>query len=150
MPTATGGTRTLTVGAWEGEKGCLTTSLVGVESDRLVEIFDTLEFSERELGLAIDSPVTARPREPEVVKEVPHVGVFSIKPAIPSTLERVPRASGYPVEGGELFRLRETSNAVMLVTESAIVGIKPLSDDDTPSMMAAVEGLRVEWAPRRR
>jgi hypothetical protein len=150
MPTATGGTRTLTVGAWEGETSCLTTSLVGAETSRLVEIFDTLDFSERADGLAINSPVSARPREPEVVKEVPKVGIFSIKPAISSTLDRVPRGRGYPAAGGELFRLRETSNAVMLVTESAVVSIKPLSDDDTESMMAAASELRVEWAPRRR
>jgi hypothetical protein len=150
VPTATGGTRTLTVGAWEGENGCLTTSLVGDDTNRLVEIFDTLDFSERHNGLAIDSPVTARPREPEVVKEVPGVGIFSIKPAIPSTLERVPRARGFPTAGGELFRLRETSNAVMLVTDSAVVSIKPLSDEDTQSMMAVAESLQVEWTPRGR
>jgi hypothetical protein len=150
IPAATGGTRRLTVGAWEGEIGCLTTSLVGDEANRLIEIFDTLDFSERHNGLAINSPVTARPREPEVIKEVPKVGVFSIKPAISSTLERVPRARGLPIAGGELFRMREASNAVMLVTESAVVSIKPLSDDDTQSMLAAVEGMQVEWAPRGR
>lgn len=148
IPTATGGTRTLTVGAWEGETGCLTTSLIGSQRDRLVEIFDTLNFSERSGGLAIDSPVVARPREPEVVKEVPKVGIFSIRPAISSILERVPRAQGFPAAGGELFRIRAASNAVMLVTESAVVGIKPTPDADTREMMAAVEGLRVEWAPR--
>jgi hypothetical protein len=150
LPSATGGTRTLTVGAWEGETGCLTTSLVGSQRDRLVEVFDTLNFSERSNGLAIDSPVVARPREPLVAKEVPKVGILSIRPAVPSTLERVPRGRGFPTVGGELFRVRETSNAVMLVTESAVVSIKPVSDDDTESMMAAAEGLRVEWAPRGR
>jgi hypothetical protein len=148
LPTATGGTRTLTVGGWEGRTGCLATSLVGAQRDRLVEIFDTLQFSERDEGLAIDSPVAARPREPEVVKEVPKVGILSIRPAIPSALVRVPRARGFSTPGGELFRIREASNAVMLVTESAVVSIKPLSDVDTREMMAAVEALRVEWSPR--
>jgi hypothetical protein len=148
IPTATGGIRTLTVGAWEGEKGCLTTSLVGSQSDRLIEIFDTLNFSERSNGLAIDSPVVVRPREPEVVKEVPKVGILGIRPAIPSILERVPRAQGFPTVGGELFRVRAAGDAVMLVTESAVVSIKPTSDVDTQDMMAAVENLRVEWAPR--
>lgn len=150
MPTANGGTRTLTVGAWEGDKSCMTTSLVGVEFSRIIEIFDTLDFDERPNGLAIRSPVSTRPREPEVVKEIPRVGVVSIKPAIPSTLERVPRARGFPAAGGELFRLRENSDAVMLVTDSAVVGVKPLSADDTRSMMAALETFRVQWAPRRR
>lgn len=69
LPTATGGERTLTVGAWEGERGSLTTSLIGSQTERLVEVFDTLAFSERSRGLAIDAPVTARPREPEVTEE---------------------------------------------------------------------------------
>jgi hypothetical protein len=127
MPTATNSRRKLMIGAWEGKRGCLTTSLVGTQGHRLVEVFDTLQFSERSKGLAIDSPVTPRPREPEVIKEIPRLGILEIKPAIPSTLDRVPRASGYPTESGELFRFRKTSNTLLFVGSSAVVRIDPLT-----------------------
>lgn len=148
LATATGGTRRLTVGAWEGSRGCLTTSLVGSQRDRLVEVFDTLSFSEKAGGLAIDSPVTARPREPEVVKEVPGAGILRMLPAVSTVLDMIPRARGRAVGGGELFRVRSSSNAVTLVTDSAVVTIKPTPDVDVRQMMAVAENLRVEWIPR--
>jgi hypothetical protein len=148
MPTATGRTRRLTVGAWEGRQGCLITSLVGSQRDRLIEVFDTISFSERPGGLAIDSPVTARPREPEVVKEIPGVGILSILPAIATVLETLPRARGRAAAGGELFRIRASSNAVTLVSGSAVVSIKPTPEVDTQQMLAVAEDLRVEWSPR--
>lgn len=89
--TATGGGRWLTVGAWEGRNGCVVTSLVGLGLARLVEVFETLSFTERPEGIAVTSPIVARPRPPDVVKEVPGLGVLRIRPAIGSELERVPR-----------------------------------------------------------
>lgn len=172
LPTATNSKRHLMVGAWEGKRGCLTTSLVGSQRDRLVEVFDTLQFRERSKGLAIDSPVTPRPREPEVIKEIPRLGILEIKPAIPSTLDRVPRASGLATESGELFRFRETSNTLLFVANSAVVRIDPLTkgisqetgqsdsgqddgfdleqeENDTQEMLAIAQSLSVEWVPRR-
>lgn len=178
LPTATNGRRNITVGAWEGRAGCLTTSLVGSERDRLVEVFDTLQFSERGRGISIDSPVTPRPREPEVIKEIPRLGVLNIRPAIPSTLERVPRSKGRVTNNGELFRFRKASNALLFVGASAVVRIDPLlhaaapqassrkmtsqesaarrtyerdtgaREPDTREVAAIAQGLRVEWSPR--
>lgn len=149
LPTATGGERTLTVGAWEGERGCLLTSLIGSETDRLVEVFDTLAFTERSRGLAIESPVTARPREPEVVTEVPGLGVLGIRPAISSVLEQIPRARGHRTRHGELFRIRATSNALTLVTSSAVTAIQPLDEGTQDELVGLAESVRVEWAPVR-
>ena len=173
MPTATEGKRSLVVGAWEGKKGCLTTSLIGTERDRLVEIFDTLKFSERSRGVVIDSPVTPRPRAPEVIKEIPKLGVLGIRPAIPSTLDRVPKAAGYSTDHGELFRFRETSNTLLFVGESVVARIDAFAQASTgagkspkkgkakqeseasasgsPGMeqaLAIAQSLRVEWVPR--
>jgi hypothetical protein len=178
MPTATKSRRTLMVGAWEGKRGCLTTSLIGSQKHRLVEIFDTLQFRERAKGLMIESPVTPRPREPEVIKEIPQLGILDIRPAIPSTLEQVPRASGFATESGELFRFRKTSNTLLFVGNSAVVRIdaltKPVavemgaeqmteqeastretyqvdpeqSETGTQKMLAIAQSLRVEWVPR--
>lgn len=150
LPTATGGERTLTVGAWEGARGCLTTSLVGSQTERLVEIFDTLAFTERSRGLAIDSPVTARPREPEVITEVPELGVLGIQPAISSVLDRIPRARGHRTSHGELFRIRATSNALTLVTSSAVTKIQPLDEGSPDELVGLAESLQVEWTPVRR
>jgi hypothetical protein len=147
LSTPTENTRTVTVGAWEGRTGCLVTSLVGSVRDLLVEVFDTLRFSERGRGLAIDSPVTATPREPEVVKEVPGLGVLSIRPAIASVLERIPRARGRVVDHGELFRVRASSDVLAFVAPSAVVEVRPLPDADTRQMLAIAAGLRVEWSP---
>lgn len=178
LPTATGGKRNLTVGAWEGRRGCLTTSLRGSERDRLVEVFDTLKFSERAKGIAIDSPITPRPREPEVFKEIPRLGVLNIRPAIASTLERVPKTKGRVTNHGELFRFRQSSNALLFVSPSAVVRIDPLQkaqapparprkltpqesaefkasvsrpaseEIDTLEVSAIAQSLRIEWMPR--
>jgi hypothetical protein len=146
MPTATHSKRHLMVGAWEGKRGCLTTSLVGAHRNRLVEVFDTLQFRERSKGLVIDSPVTPRPREPEVIKEIPRLGILEIKPAIPSTLDRVPRSSGFATGAGELFRFRETSTTLLFVGNSAVVRIDPLtkggSQETGAQQMAAKKGAR--------
>jgi hypothetical protein len=149
FPTATGGVRTLTIGAWEGRGGCLTTSLVGSGVDRLIEVFDTLHFRERARGLAIDSPVTPRPRVPEVIKEVPGIGILNIQPALPSVLERIPRARGKATNHGELFRIRATSRALTYVSNSAVVNIDPFEEAESPTMMAMAQELRVEWMPAR-
>jgi hypothetical protein len=149
LPTATNGKRDLTVGAWEGKSGCITTSLVGAERQRLIEVFDTLQFSERARGLAIDSPITPRPREPEVIKEIPELGVLNIRPAIPSTLERIPRSRGHLTNHGELFRIRETSQTLIYVSPSAVVRIDPRDRADAREMLAVARDLRVEWSPGR-
>lgn len=132
LPTATSGKRNITVAAWEGRRGCLTTSLSGSERDRIVEVFDTLKFSERAKGIVINSPVTPRPREPEVFKEIPRLGVLNIRPAIASTLERVPRSKGRVTNNGELFRFGQTSNALLFVSPSAVVRINPLQKAAAP------------------
>ena len=149
VPTATGGVRELTVGAWEGEGGCLSTSLRGREPERLVEVFDTLEFGPRRGGLAIDSPVMAVPRAPEVIKEVPGFGILSVRPAVHGELDRVPKARGFMTDSGELFRLRKTSNAMMLVTRTAIVHMNPVGRHEGRDLVAVARTVRVEWQPRR-
>jgi hypothetical protein len=148
VPTATEGTRELTVGAWEGEAGCLSTSLPGRERNRLVEMFDNLQFSPRRGGLAIDSPVMAQPRAPEVIKEIPHVGILSVRPAVASELERVPKARGFVTDSGELFRLRQASDALLLVTRSTVVSINPVQRGEGRDLFAVARTLRVEWTPR--
>jgi hypothetical protein len=147
IPTATKRTRTLTVGGWEGKTSCLTTALVGAETKRLVEVFDTLRFSESARGLAISSPVVPRPRPPEVFKEIPGVGVLAIRPAIASELERVPKAHGFVTDHGELFRFRRSSSALLFVSRSVVVGLTPSGKRNASEMLAVARSLRIEWTP---
>jgi hypothetical protein len=148
MPTATGTRRMLTVGAWEGEGGCLTTSLAGRDTNRLVEVFDTLQFRPRRNGLAIDSRVVPTPRAPELIKEVPGLGLLSIRPALPLELERVPRGAGFRTPNGELFRYRAGSRALLHVGRSAITRITPVDATAEEEIARRAATLRAEWRPR--
>lgn len=152
LPTATGGARQLTVGAWEGRHGCLITSMIGSERKRLVEVFDTVKFDEQPGGVVISSPIVSRPRTPEVTKEVPQLGVLGIRPATASELERVPRSRGYRTATGELFRIREASRALLYVNDSTVVSITPLdklepgrSAQADQAMLDVALQLNVEW-----
>ena len=147
IPTATKRARKLTVGGWEGKTACLTTTLVGAQVKRLVEVFDTLRFTETGRGFEILSPVVPRPRPPEVFKEIPGLGVLAIRPAIASELERVPRSRGFITEHGELFRFRRNSSALMYLSRSAIVALTPVGQRDSADLLAAARTLRIEWAP---
>jgi hypothetical protein len=149
-PAATGGTTRLTIAAWEGPGGCLHTSLWGAEGPRLVEMFETLQFSASARGLAIDSPVVAQPRAPEVVKELPGIGVLSIRPAVANELERVPKTRGYSVDHGELFRVRDEGLGLLFVSDSTVVMVTPLPSSDPDQMLQIAQRWRVEWSARRR
>jgi hypothetical protein len=150
MPVSTGGTRKLTVGGWESRTGCLSTSLVGWERDRLVEVFDTLRFTDRGRGITVESQVVARPREPEVVKEVPGLGLLSVRPAISSVLQRVPRSTGARTPRGELFRVSAKRRDLMYVSRSAVVTISPMSDVPSERLTELAQSLGVEWTSRGR
>jgi hypothetical protein len=154
LPAATGGEYQLTVGAWEGSGGCLHTSILGANRSLLVEVFDTLHFSNRSRGLAIDSPVVAQPRPPEVIKEVPEIGLLRIRPAVSSELERVPKSRGFMADHGELFRLSGESQDLLFVSPSTVVAIKPLPRApgaraaQTTQVLEATRRIKVEWTPR--
>lgn len=148
LPTAVETRRVLVVGAWEGERGCLATSVLEAERDWLVEMFDTLPFREYSRGLVIESQIVARPRPPEVVKEIPEVGVVTIRPAIPSELQRVPRGRGREAPGGELFRIRPDRRGLMLVGRSSLVTLNPFPDATDERVLRVAGGLRAEWTPQ--
>ncbi|MEM9557469.1 MAG: hypothetical protein AAGC60_24635 [Acidobacteriota bacterium] len=150
LPNAHGGRRQLTVGAWEGGRGSLSTSIVGSSVEKLVEVFDTLEFSESERGLRIDSPVVPRPRTPEVARLVPDLGVVSVRPAIASELERVPRGGGRRTRHGEVFRAREGARSLVLLSPTSVVDIHPLERADDETLVDFADRFRVEWRPRGR
>ncbi len=140
--------RQMVVGAWEGRGGCLTTSLPNAKRGRLVEVFDTLQFTESDRGVAIDSPVVPWPRPPELIQEIPDLGVLAVRPLVSSELERIPRAEGRRTRHGEVFRVRSDSNALLVLSETSVVRIHPRADAALDRLSEVVEGLRVEWTPR--
>ena len=148
--TPTGNVREVTIGAWEGRTGTLTTSLVGNVVDKLVEVFDSLRFTVRRNGIAVDSPVVARPRAPELVVEVSELGIVNVSPATAEVLEHVPRREGARTRFGELFRLRRDSMAMLLVSDSAVGRIEPLDGVEPDRAADVAAGLRIEWDPRSR
>lgn len=143
-----GGAHRIAVGAWEGRRGCLTTSLASANRQALVEAFDTLQFSEHSRGLVIDSPIITRPRPPEHFQEIVGVGMLGVRPAVSSELERVPRGEGRRTRHGEVFRLRADSRSMLLLGKHSVVRIQPHDDADDERLADAVEELRVEWTPR--
>ena len=148
LPRATGGEYRMTVGAWEGSTGCLHTAMISSTPSIMVEVFDTLRFSERSRGLTIDSPVTARPRTPEIIKEIPEMGILIIRPGIGSELERVPKSRGFKTDHGELFRIRNEGSGLLFVSNSTVVTLIPMPSSEVTPLMNVAQQLRVEWTPR--
>lgn len=149
VPKESDATKRVTIGAWEGRTSCLVTSLRDAKPETLVEVFDSLDFEETTRGLTIKSPLLPRFRAPEVIKEVPGVGIVNVRPATSLEFDSVPKTRGAPTRHGELFRLRASADAVMLVAETAIVRIQPLPDGDRRQLMTMAEELRVDWVPPR-
>jgi hypothetical protein len=122
--------------------------LAGRDTGRLVEVFDTLQFRPRRNGLAIDSRVVPTPRAPELIKEVPGLGLLSIRPALPLELERVPRGAGLRTGNGDLFRYRAGSRALLHVGPSTITRITPVDATSEDEIARRAATLRAEWQPR--
>ena len=137
------------MGGWESRSGCLSTSLVGWVRDRFVEVFDTLRFTDRGRGITIESQVVAQPREPEVVKEVPGLGLLSVRPAVSAVLQRVPRSTGARTPRGELFRVSADRRELMYVSRTAVVTISPMRDVPSDRLTELAESLGVEWTAAR-
>jgi len=138
----------VTVGAWEGRHSCMTTSVPEGRKQELVEMFDSLEFRDDDRGLVIDSPIVTRLRAPELIHEVQGLGVVTVRPAIATEMERIPRSAGRRTRHGEVFRVRAESRALLFLGRRAVVRIQPTSDVDDDDVAEAVDGLDVEWLPR--
>jgi hypothetical protein len=143
-----GGRHRVTVAAWEGRHGCMTTSLPEGSQRELVEVFDSLQFSDNDRGLVIDSPIVTRPRPPELMQDIEGLGIVTVRPAIATELERVPRTAGRRTRNGEVFRLRAESRALLFLGRGSVTRIQPAPDIEDDRVAEAVDGLNVEWSPR--
>ena len=86
---------------------------------------------------------------PVIYKEVPDLGLLIVAPLTREKARALPRWSGTPVDGGELFAadLMTSRMRFVLVSENAVTTIMPKHSvfDETRSL-AEINALGVAWA----
>jgi hypothetical protein len=137
------------VGVWEGKHSSLVTQLFNLEdSSDVVSLFDAFEIRE----LPRPCELTLKPKDPRVVadglptvaKEVPNVGLLEINRITSQMLRSVPKHSGTPVRGGELFFAEAPAHFLLLgqTTSTTVVPDPGTGHDDVASRL---ETLTVSW-----
>ena len=143
-PTATGGSRELTYGIWEGSTGSISTSVRG-DRAAMEDLFGRLRFREVDAGIAVDSPVDESIRPLRCLKQV-GPALVEVRPLTTTVRRSLPRAAGRQVPAGEMYRRTETGRDVLVVTETAAVYVAPTGGTDEHVDVAA--DLSVTWGPR--
>lgn len=143
-PTATGGSRELTYGIWEGSTGSISTSVRG-DRAAMEDLFGRLRFREVDTGIAVDSPVDESIRPLRCLKQV-GPALVEVRPLTTTVRSSLPRAAGRQVPAGEMYRRTETGRDVLVVTETAAVYVAPTGGTDEHVDVAA--DLSVTWGPR--
>jgi hypothetical protein len=141
-PAPTGGVRELVFSVWEGSRSALSTSLPGSNADEVDDLFDRVDFSEIDTGIAMATPVDESVRPLRCLKEVGNT-LLEVRPLSPAVTRTLPTQQGRPVNHGEIFRRNQTSRDVLLVTDTAAVYAAPLGSEDEHVDLAA--SLAVSW-----
>ena len=137
------------VGVWEGKQSSLVTQLFNLkDSSEVVSLFAAFEIRElpRPCELTL-KPMDARVVAdglPIVAKEVPNVGLIEINRITNQMIRSVPKHSGTPVRGGELFFAEATAHFLLLgqTTSTTVLPDPGTGHDDVASR---VETLTVSW-----
>ena len=139
-----------TSAVWESSGVSLALTTSDLSSERIIAVLDRFDLKPAPKGLAVlpRSGVTWYDA-PQVVKELPGVGLCEIFPLSNDIATGLPSWPGTPVAGGELYQDRLAPDApyVVLITETARVNVLP----DTDGIEAASQGaaaLQVEWERR--
>jgi hypothetical protein len=143
-PTATGGTRELTYGIWEGTSGSISTSVRG-DRAAMEDLFGRLRFRQVARGIAVDSPVDESIRPLRCLKQV-GPALVEVRPLTSTVRRGLPRSAGRRVPAGEMFRRTASSRDVLVVTDTAAVYVAPTGTADDHVDVAAE--LAVTWGPR--
>jgi len=122
-------------------------------TEELLGVLDTLTITETATGVAVAGPGVVGPST-RLVKELPGVGLAEVAPLVPEVAQGLPRWSGTPVDGGELYRdeARPGVPVLVLVGESAATTVLLDHADGTEADTATtrVADLTVTWtAPDR-
>lgn len=140
-PVVTGGDRRFVYAIWEGSTASITTSVRG-DSATMEDLFDRLEFHETSTGVVVDSPVDESIRPLRCLKEVGST-LLEVRPLSPQVARSLPRAPGYQVAHGEMFRRTVMSRDVLLVTPTAAVFAVPLRSAD--EHVELISEMAVSW-----
>jgi hypothetical protein len=137
------------VGVWEGKQSSLVTQLFNIrDSSGVVSLFDAFEIRE----LPRPCAVTLKSRDarvvadglPLVAKQVPNVGLLEINRITNQMVRSVPRHSGTPVRGGELFFAKSPAHFLML-GQTAITTVIPDPGTGHDDVASRLETLTVSW-----
>jgi hypothetical protein len=137
-------------GVWEGERFSVHTHIYNGSPHDLIPVFDEFTIVEAPHGLRLlpkDPKRVTLAREPSFLQEFSNLGLLQVRPLTRSLARNLPRWSGTPTPGGELFvgRLAERTHFV-LVGGQSVTEIMPDTTDchsDVPNMA----DLQVTWRP---
>ena len=145
-PSVVGQTKRFVLAVWEGRHGSIVASRRGDDLDGFLNVLTKVPFRDDPKGSTVALPALGDPRPPVALKLLPGIGLLIVRPLIPSVTRSLPATRGARVAGGELFRVRDDRNAVLLVTETAAVTIE--GDADPAHALDHVPDLHVGWRPR--
>ena len=143
------GTRRVdTTAVWDAGGGSLAITTSDLTTDALLALLDRFDLRPSPEGLAV-LPANGLSWQdaPQLVKELPGLGLLEIVPLSNDTAGALPSWAGTEVAGGELYRdeLAPGVPYLVLVTDTARVNVLP----DEGALEAATRGasgLQVEWA----
>jgi hypothetical protein len=123
-PSILGKTKRFVLAVWEGRYGSIVASRRGDDLDAFLNVLTKVPFRDGPNGSTVALRALGEPRPPVALQLLPGIGLLVVRPLIPAVTRNLPAARGARVAGGELFRVREDRNAVLLVTDSAAVTIE--------------------------
>lgn len=138
------------VGVWEGKQSSLIAQLFNLkDSSEVVSLFDAFEIRE----LPSPCALALKPRDarvvadglPIVAKQVPNVGLIEIARITNQMLRSaVPKHSGTPVRGGELF-FAESPAHFLLLGQTTVTTVVPDPGTGHDDVAGHLETLTVSW-----
>ena len=137
------------VGVWEGKRSSLVAQLFNLkDSSEVVSLFDAFEIRElpRPCALALkpkDARVVADGL-PIVAKQVPNVGLIEIERITNQMIRSMPKHSGTPVRGGELF-FAESPAHFLLLGQTTTTTVVPDPGTVHDNVASRLETLTVSW-----
>jgi hypothetical protein len=135
---------------WQGERNCAYTHLYHARPADAVALFSDLKPVERAEGvqLALGGRRSAFAEPPELVKEVPALGLLEITALTRRTAQRLPSWPGARTAAGELFRdtVDGQGDYFVLSTGEFLVTVLPEDQKEVRQVPARLARLKVEAA----
>ena len=147
-----GGRVDFLIGVWEGRAWSVYAPFYGGDVANLMGVLDLLSLEETDTGLVL-VPRDDRIRyegSPELTKTIPGVGLLVMSQLTRQVTRDLPRWSGTPVPGGELF-VDEVPGVgqrhYVLVSPTARTTIMPSPEAAGDSVPSRLVNLNVAWRP---